>query len=89
MGKTFKVLQGKMTWIGYRKSLRTSTEDLPTLKQAVLDPLVEVRSELQSDDLVRRINIIYAKDYSRMNDLKLVLGNFSKLGTYSTVRVKV
>ena len=87
--KTTNVLKGKLTWIGYRNTKGSSTTDLPALKQAVLDPLIEVRPELLNDDLVRRINVIYAKDYSRSNDLKLVLKNFSKLGTYSTARVKV
>lgn len=81
--KTTDVLRGKLTWIGYRKPQSSSTQDLPVIKQAVLDPLAEVRPGLQNDALVRRINVIYAKDYSRLNDLKLVLRNFSEIGSYS------
>jgi len=78
----FKVFRGKMTWIGYRGGTGNGIQDLPKLRRSVLDPRFSIEPEHQNPAIVRRCNIIYAKDYSIWNDLKLVFGHFSKLGRY-------
>lgn len=74
----FRVLRGERSWIGYFPALDPSLR-LPRLRPGVLDP---VRSDhLQPMPLVvQRMNLEYAKDYRVLEDLRRVLGNFSRLG---------
>lgn len=74
----FRVLRGERSWVGYFPAIDRSLR-LPKLRPGVLDP---VRSDhLQPVPLtVQRMNLEYAKDYRVMEDLRRVLGNFSRLG---------
>lgn len=74
----FRVLRGERSWVGYFPAIDRSLR-LPKLRPGVLDP---VRSDhLQPVPLtVQRMNLEYAKDYRVLEDLRRVLGNFSRLG---------
>lgn len=80
IGNLFKVLFGKSSWVGYQRNTPAIFIDLPKLKQAIIAPSMNLAPELRNTSFARRTNVIYAKNYSVWNDLKLVLGNIPKLG---------
>jgi GT2 family glycosyltransferase len=72
----FRVLSGKKSWVGrdpqYDKVLG--------LKEGIVSPSAIAKNG--SPDLAtrERINLLYAKDFKVWNDVKIVLGNTSRLG---------
>jgi len=72
----FKVLSGNATWVGYSEA----KEKLPSIRQGILSPA----DELKTDDLDlktrQRLDYLYAKDYSINKDLSVLMAGFSKLG---------
>jgi len=76
----FKVLSGKLSWVGYNQTDNFDLQTLPSIKSGVLSPL----DELNVDDLdkrtINRLNYLYAKDYSIYSDLSVIFQCFAKLG---------
>ncbi len=72
--EVFKVLTGNKTWIGYHKSKLSS--NLPKIKPCVFSVLNE--SEKNNEEIINKVNIIYAKDYSMFLDLNLLLKKIFK-----------
>ena len=72
----FKVLSGSATWVGYSDS----QENLPVIRKGILCS----GDELKTDDLdiktLRRLDYLYAKDYSIYKDLSIIISGFAKLG---------
>lgn len=71
------VLLGRRSWIGYRRSGERSLR-LPALRPGILDPLAS-RPDASST-MALRANTAYAKDYSALHDLRLLLRGFRVLG---------
>jgi GT2 family glycosyltransferase len=72
----FLVLGGGYSWVGY---LETTEMNLPVIRKGVLNPAGPYSKEL--DELtVKRLNLLYAKDYSLYTDLNLILRSFRHLG---------
>ena len=72
------VISGKKTWVGYI-SEPGSYETLPVLKDSVLSP-VNLFAELQLDaEKKSQLNMIYAKDYSIITDLEILLKGWKNL----------
>lgn len=70
------VILGKKTWVGYNKS--ASNQQLPKLKKGIISIADNV--EVQSLEIEKKLNIIYAKDFSVLTDLKTIFKNIRKLG---------
>ncbi len=72
---------GRRTWVGYARDGGADRDfHLPKLAAGVLSPLDGLDGgELDAEGLVR-INLRYAKDYSVLNDLAVVLKGFRELG---------
>ncbi len=70
----FKVLLGKKTWIGYHKS--KANHNLPKIKPCVFSVLNQRGKN--NEEVINKINIIYAKDYSMLLDLNLLLKKIFK-----------
>ena len=75
----WKVLIGKCSWVGYEKT--ESIKGLPVLKEGILT-LKNVIPEYQNTNSIsaRRLNTIYAKDYSIWLDSKIVRKGIKHLG---------
>jgi len=74
------VLWGKVTWVGYHKSINEKSNlQLPHLQQSVLSHLWRYKNKKMSAELIDRSNTIYAKDYKFTNDLSTVLNNLKYL----------
>jgi GT2 family glycosyltransferase len=73
------VLIGQKTWIGYA----VPEKDLPHLRKAVIacnGLPVFVKQELPADSL-QKVDYWYARDYSPLNDLKLITRVYRSLGS--------
>ena len=69
------VLLGEKTWIGYEYSILNSK--LPKIKLGVFS-IVDREKNMQ-EEIIDKINIIYAKDYNLLLDSKIFLKNIFKL----------
>ena len=74
----FRVLSGRLSWVGYASSVNTNY--LPPLRQGAIqpynilagyDPTTEVRTQINND---------YAEHYAAFTDVTLILKNFKYLG---------
>jgi hypothetical protein len=65
------VLAGRKTWIGYINE-KSTFEHLPVLRVGVLNP-ADLFTEIELDnEKIKQLNILYAKDYSILNDMQIV-----------------
>jgi GT2 family glycosyltransferase len=78
VGNAFSVLRGKRSWVGYHvpapKGLR-----LPPVPPGILDPVMGLGPKADAL-VVARANTMYAKDYSAVFDIALVVRAFRALG---------
>jgi GT2 family glycosyltransferase len=72
----FRVLQSRCAWVGYDP--RGNTSILPLLKPSVL-PASSLYSRENNTDQLSRLNFLYARDYSILTDVYIILNSFSKL----------
>jgi GT2 family glycosyltransferase len=66
-GNWFRVLTGRLTWVGYYGG-KSLSEDLPALKKSVLHPLDGLHSVQVDERTAQRLNFLYAKDYTTGRD---------------------
>ena len=69
------VLKGEKTWIGYEYS--SLNNKLPKIKTGVFS-IVDIEKNMH-EEVIDKINIIYAKDYNLILDSKIFLKNIFKL----------
>lgn len=74
------VLGGRKSWVGYAAQSSGSAR-LPNLVPGILDTTGPFEGAAQDPLVVHRLNVLYAKDYSPLNDLRIILHGFRKLGT--------
>ena len=72
----FQVIIGSKTWVGYASNYTETTLRLPKLKPSVFS--IIDKSALKNEDKIDKINLIYAKDYSVMTDVKIILKNLNR-----------
>lgn len=73
------VLLGNKTWIGYAEE-HTGGGQLPKIKTGILTPLDKGTEKEYSQSYIQNMNLTYAKSYSVMNDLHIILQGFKHLG---------
>jgi O-antigen biosynthesis protein len=72
----FQVLTGEKSWIGYSKNI---DELLPKIKPGILGCIPEQQT-IKIDDKKRgELNFIYARDYSVITDIRIILLSLRKL----------
>jgi len=71
-----KVLKAEKTWIGFNHFIEWDDYALPIIKPGVIS--IVVNPNLESDN-VKRLNILYAKNYSILKDLTIVYKHFKYL----------
>jgi GT2 family glycosyltransferase len=78
LGNVFNVMKGNNSWVGYI-SEPGLFENLPVLKSGILSP-ANLFAELQLDaEKKSQLNMIYAKDYSIITDLEILLKGLPNL----------
>ena len=75
----FRVFFGIKSWIGYTPEGREGIH-LPTIKPGVLSPVDGIKSNMVDNETIRKLNVLYARDYSIQKDLNLIFTSFPKLG---------
>jgi hypothetical protein len=73
------------TWTGYfdLKIDLDEAEKLPPLKKGILSPLDAFKNIKVSPASIRRLNLLYARDYKIMNELNILYNGFRELGRKS------
>ncbi len=75
----FSVLLGFYSFVGYHGTTGGMHSDLPHLKKAILSPLDGLGRKVDNKKLIKKMNMLYAKDYRLFNDLFIVFKGFNKL----------
>lgn len=75
----FSVMVGKKTWVGYSRS-NEATKKLPVIRHGVLCPQDALEQSDRQPESASRLDVLYAKDYRIMNDLKTITGALRHLG---------
>lgn len=81
LSNIFQVFKGERTWVGYFEGGDEDPEGLPALPPGILHPLIGKGKEEKGPDMVRKLNVVYAKDYRIRNDLSIILKGFPELGS--------
>lgn len=74
-----RVLVGLRTWVGYAPGGKGSVQ-LPKLKAGIIHPMSHMPHLPAVAETVDKLNTVYARDYRLLNDIKLLLRSFRKLG---------
>lgn len=72
----FKVISGKVSWVG----LKNSNTDIQQVKSGIIDPIQGVSSESLDEETVKRLNYLYSRDYTPINDIQLIFRSLRNLG---------
>lgn len=75
----WSVISGKRTWVGYFAT--DSMMNYPDISKGVLPPFVTNRPVELDMATMKRLNFLYAKNYSVWMDLELILKNIAGLGS--------
>lgn len=69
IGNIFKVLAGQLTWVGFNADTHIG---LPHIRKGVITPADAIKVNNLEINTLRRLDTLYAKDYSVFNDLAIV-----------------
>ena len=75
----FKVLAGKISWVGYSKNQGTDNM-LPKIRPGVLNPIDALNNIPKEQLTTNRLNSLYAKDYKVYTDLQIIRKGWRNLG---------
>ena len=76
----FQVLIGRKSWVGYCKTAEASVMRLPVIRGGVLSPASVFHAENIDPELIKQVNILYARDYNVWKDVAIFFKAFRKLG---------
>ncbi len=79
VGNVIRVLAGCRTWVGYMDPGSADMTGLPRLKKGVLNPAPGLPPENLSEERIKEINVVYAKDYRVFNDLLIITRSFREI----------
>jgi len=76
-----KVIWGNYSWVGYAKQSNVTKNSLPKIKKGILNYLdISKKIFTENAQKIEKYNLIYAKDYSIMIDIKIFFKNIKHLG---------
>lgn len=77
----FQVLIGRKSWVGYHSGEPLPDEPtLPSIRNGVLGPADGLKTPVEQQQMLQGLNLLYAKEYSMLTDLMILIRNFRKLG---------
>jgi len=79
INNSFNVLLGFITWVGYYKDDKIKTNHLPKIKDGILSPVILVNKTDPNQTIFNNANMIYAKNYTVWNDLRILLKGINLL----------
>jgi GT2 family glycosyltransferase len=71
------ILTGKKSFVGYISNDNPKNQQLPKIKPGVLNPYNV--QKILSDDTMERLNLLYAKNFSLLFDIQVIISNWKKL----------
>lgn len=74
----FKVLAGKLTWVGY--AANANANSLPVIRKGVMQPYNVLPGYEPSAEVKAKINTTYAQHYAPLTDITILLKNYRFLG---------
>ena len=74
------VLAGKKTWVAYHPLSEKTSKKIPPLRKGVLFATDRVHIENYEEEIIDKVNAIYAQDYKIRNDLQIIFKAFKHLG---------
>jgi len=77
----FTVLFGLHSWVGYQPVPGESLASLPRLKPGILTPALKLDRTDADNQVIEKINMLYAKDYTIWNDLTIIWKGFRQMGS--------
>ncbi|MFO7722237.1 MAG: hypothetical protein R6V49_03345, partial [Bacteroidales bacterium] len=79
------VLLGRKSWVGYSYTGNEQKgEHLPSIRNGVLHPADGLKINIEDEQMLQGLNLIYARDYHILTDIKIILKNFRNLGINPT-----
>ena len=79
MKHIFQVLSGKKSWVGFHP-MQTTIQKLPQIKPGILFPTDAFNQREWEENTIHHLNLIYARNYSPSEDIKIVFKGFKNLG---------
>jgi GT2 family glycosyltransferase len=73
----FLTLTGAKTWVGFSDHSSTS---LHAISEGVLTPSTNLNIPNVDESTLKRLDVLYAKEYKTINDLSIILRNYRYLG---------
>jgi GT2 family glycosyltransferase len=74
----FLVLISQKSWVGYYKN--DTSVKLPVIRNGILNPADAFHKRTLSNEMITRLNMVYARDYNIMNDLNILFKGIRELG---------
>lgn len=75
----FRILVGEKSWVGY--SLENPAQyRLPKIKKGLISTSTRLKGDKIPEETLKKIDIIYAKDYKVLTDLRLLWSALGRLG---------
>jgi O-antigen biosynthesis protein len=72
-----QLISGKKTLVSYASGNKSTNKDLPSLKSGILTPHDHL--ELIDEQLIVKLDLLYAREYHLLSDLRIVLRSWKKL----------
>lgn len=76
LSNMLKVLKGDLTWVGFSEEIAGSSI---ALRKGIIPP-TDIGSMFHGSDDLRRVRLVYAKDYHYTRDIRAFFGEFHQLG---------
>ncbi|MBN2522443.1 MAG: glycosyltransferase [Bacteroidales bacterium] len=76
----FLTLTGFRTWIGFYPDNEAEIGTLPKLNKGILTPIPGSRNKKINSETIKRMNLLYAKDYKMSTDISIIFRDFRYLG---------
>ncbi len=76
----FQVVVKLKTWVGLAPASASNSEYLSGILPGVLTPLPVSKEKSTGSETIRRLNLLYAKDYKLSNDILIIIRDFKYLG---------
>lgn len=79
-GNIFRVLSGRVSWVGFYVADAAAAKGLPSLKPGILSP-ADAFPDLQLEtETLRNLNLLYAKNYELTEDIKILFRGLKRPG---------
>ncbi|MBA7591745.1 hypothetical protein ES708_33906 [subsurface metagenome] len=76
------VIIGVRTWVGFYYIHSSELSLLPRISPGMLTPITASRNKAINTETIKRMNLLYAKDYKMITDLSIILRDFNYLVLY-------